>query len=83
MLKNCSHQDLIQQMYVDNISFAMCSLLFNAPSKVLLCQKLVGCPTGNSQVHAFSNDIFLPSVHVQLYPITGKICKIKLYTLGC
>ena len=62
-------------MYADNISFAMCSHLFKVPSVRPLCQKLVGCPTKNPQVYTFSTNIFLTSVHVQLYPVTGKIYK--------
>ena len=63
----------------------MCSLLFKAPSAVPLCQKPVGCPTENSQVYAFSTNISLTSVHVQLYPVAGKIYKNKnkLYIPGC
>ena len=62
-------------MYANNTSFAICSLLFKAPSAVPLCRKLVSCPTENSQVYTFSTNIFLTSVHVQLYPVTGKIYK--------
>ena len=62
-------------MYADNISFAMCSLLFNVPPAVPLFRKLAGCPTENSQVYTFSTNIFLTSVHVQPYPVTGKIYK--------
>ena len=62
-------------MYADNISFAMCSLLFNVPSAVPLCRKLIDCPTENSQVYTFSINIFLTPVHVQPYPVTGKIYK--------
>ena len=42
---------------------------------ILSCRKLVACPTENSQVYAFSTNIFLTYVHVQLYPVTGKIKK--------
>ena len=45
----------------------------------LYCRKLVGCPTENSQVYTFSTNIFLTSVHVQLYPVTGKIYKKYIY----
>ena len=69
-------------MYTDNISLALCSLLFKVSSPVPLCQKLVGCPTENSQVYTFSTNIFLTSVHVQLYPVTGKIYKICTRLLG-
>ena len=54
-------------MYADNISFAMCSLLFKVPSAVPLCWKLVGCPTENSQVYTFSTNIFLTSIRAQLH----------------
>ena len=64
-------------MYAENISFAVCSLLFKVPSAVPLCRKLVGCPTENSQVYMFSTNIFLTSVHVQLHPVTGKTYKIN------
>ena len=60
-------------MYTDNISFTMCSLRY-----VPLCRKLVGCPTENSQVYTLSTSISLTSIHVQLYPVTGKIYK-KIY----
>ena len=62
-------------MYADNISFRMCSLLFKVPPALPLCRKLVACATQNSQVYTFSTNVFLTSVHVQLYPITGKIYK--------
>ena len=70
-------------MYADNISFAMYSLLLKVPPEVPLCSKLVDCPTEKSQVYMFSTNIFLTFVHVQLYPITGRIYKKKLYILGC
>ena len=47
------------------------------------CRELVGCPTENSQVCTFSANIFLTSVQVQLYPVTGKIYKKNLCVLGC
>ena len=50
---------------------------------ILSCRKLVDCPTENSQVYTFSTNIFLTSVHVQLYPVTGKTYKKNLYVLGC
>ena len=53
-------------MYADNVSFAMCSLMFNVPPAVAVCRKLVGYPTKNSQVYTFSTNIFLTPVHVQL-----------------
>ena len=61
----------------------MCSILFKVPSAVPLCWKLVGCPIENPQVYTFSTNIFLTSVHVQLYPVTGKTYKKNLYVLGC
>ena len=54
-------------MYADNISFAMCSLLFKVPPAVPLCRY--------TQVYTFSTNIFLTSVHVQLYPVIDKIYK--------
>ena len=60
-------------MYADNISFAMCSLLFKVPPVVPLCRY--------TQIYTFSTNIFLTSIHVQLYPVTGKIYKKKtIYT---
>ena len=67
-------------MHADNISFAVCSLLFKVPSAVPLCRKLVGCPTENSQVYMFSTNIFLTSVHVQLYPSLVKFTKKTICT---
>ena len=55
----------------------------NNTTETMTCRKLVGCPTENSQVYTFSTNIFLTSVQVQLYLITGKIYKKKLYILGC
>ena len=43
------------------------------------CRKLVGCPTEKSQVNTFSTNIFLTSVQVQLYPVTGKTYKNEIY----
>ena len=60
----------------------MYSLLLKVPSAEPLCWKLVYCPTEKSQVYPFSTNNFLTSVHVKVYPVTGKIYNKKLYIQG-